>query len=172
MAFPFGGADFHLLLCSRCKLGAWSEAHLKFNSFLQPVRLSSPHSGAAGCSVSFGKQYFYMRQGNVKVHYNELLLSIPFLGLNDVSLTSTVQFKDWLIKCLADSYLICFFVACTWQVNPFVLVSIRMALTEFPYFSIITLLTLTVISILLLCFFFYILTLLDLVFHWKDTKFL
>lgn len=154
MAFPFGGADFHLLLCSRCKLGAWSEAHLKFNSFLQPVRLSSPHSGAAGCSVSFGKQYFYMRQGNVKVHYNELLLSIPFLGLNDVSLTSTVQFKDWLIKCLADSYLICFFVACTWQLNPFVLVSIRMALTEFPYFSIITLLTLTVISILLLCFFF------------------
>ena len=87
------------------------------------------------------KTVFCMRQGNVKVHYNELEYS--FLGLTDVSLTSTVQFKDWLIKCLADADLICFFVACTWQLDPFVLVSIRTTLTlNFHLLSVITLLTL------------------------------
>lgn len=62
------------------------------------------------------------------MHYNELLLDIPFLNLAAVSLTSTVHFKIDS-KHLADSHLICFFVDSAWQLNPYAFLSSRIALT-------------------------------------------
>jgi len=76
MSFPFGGAGFHLLLSSRCKLGAWFEAPLKFSVFFQPVRVGSPDSGAAGCSISFKRQYFVCVKAMLRCII--MNLSIPF----------------------------------------------------------------------------------------------